>query len=361
VLCCAVHISGSCVQIWGLCGLSIVPLEQMFAERRKRRDPLSHVLHAVRLQSGVFYDNFAHDPWVAETPHVERIAQFIFPDAGRIMPFHVVVSGSCWTELTDSSTAPIRLATGDIVLLPGGDPHVLASAPGMREAPEIESFVRPLDGPLPIQFIRNAESGGPQTCRFICGFIGCDVRPFNPLLEGLPRLLVARTSAAIRESLIRMVEAAVGETDGIAAGAEAMLARVAEMLFVETIRVYADQLPGETTGWLAAMNDRAIGRALALIHDQPTRLWTVAELAKAVGLSRSGFAKRFAELTYTSPIEYLSQWRIQLAARLLEETAQSVAETAYAVGYRSEAAFRRAFERLTLQSPAAWRKSQLRA
>ncbi|CAN5282877.1 AraC family transcriptional regulator [soil metagenome] len=330
--------------------MKITSMEETYARNRDAdEDILSAVLRNVRLTSALFYDNQAHAPWVSETPDVREYAHLAMPDAQRVVPFKVITSGSCWAELADNSVPPVRLNAGDVLVISRGQAHVLASSPGMREAEDTfdaEEYRKPADGRILLATINGAK--GAETCRFVCGFFGCDVGPFNPLLDALPPLLATQTITSAKA-----IEAAVADTAGQTAGGASVRARLGELLFVEVARSY---VPPHSRGWLAGLRDDHIGAALRLIHSRPTEDWTVDNLARHVGMSRSVFADRFAKLIGLSPMNYLGRWRMQLAARTLEDSDVSVAQAAATVGYESEAAFRRSFKRLVGVSPAEWRR-----
>jgi AraC-like DNA-binding protein len=193
--------------------------------------------------------------------------------------------------------------------------------------------------------------------RIICGYLACDKRLAEPILFGLPRLLKVSmggggTAAWVQSS----IKFSVAESASARPGSAAVLARLSEVLFAEAIRHYMDELPAGNSGWLAGLRDRHVGRALALLHEQPAHRWTVDQLAKKVGLSRSALAERFNELIGSPPMQYLARWRTSLAARALRETKASIVRVAEDVGYESEAAFNRAFKREFGLPPAAWRR-----
>jgi AraC-like DNA-binding protein len=204
--------------------------------------------------------------------------------------------------------------------------------------------------------LRQEGSGGPSI-ELICGFLGVDRRPFNPLLATLPRTLKVST----REGggwLEALAHLAVTESTGGRTGGETVLARASELMFVEVVRRYLATLPPEQTGWLAGLRDPFVGRALAALHDRPAEAWTVESLAKEAALSRSALAERFTHLIGEAPMQYLTRWRMQLAATLLRSRNVSVFEAATEVGYASEAAFSRAFKKVVGVPPAAWREGR---
>jgi AraC-like DNA-binding protein len=276
------------------------------------------------------------------------------PNADHVIAFHVVMAGSCWAELP-GMMPPIRLNAGDFVVMPMGDDHVLSSAPGMRGEADLNMYRRPTDRCQPVPFVLN-EGGSAERNHFICGYFGCDIRPFNPLLDALPRMFHASVSPASHEWLLSLVRAAAAESARGTAGGEAMLARLAELMFVEVLRKHISGLPEDSRGWCSGIRDPHVGAALHLMHDRPANPWTVETLARTVGMSRSGFAERFASFVGVPPMQYLARWRLQVAANLLTGRSLTVAEAAAEVGYESEAAFNRAFKKFVGLPPGTWRK-----
>jgi len=317
-------------------------------------DVLSDVLKAVRLTGAIFFDNTFHDPWVAETPKASVIAGSVMPDSQYVFAFHTLLEGSCWAEFVDGSVPPERLNAGDIAVYPLDDAHAFCSAIGMRAKPDLAIYIRPSDRTLP--YILN-EGSGPESCRFICGYIGCDIRPYNPFLQSLPRALYDRSAA--NGWLSHLIQHAVSETQHRQSGSETVLAKLAELLFVQVLRDYVDKLPAGSAGWLAGLRDPQIGMALQLIHGRPGNDWSVETLAREAGMSRSVFMHRFTGFTGEPPMQYVARWRMQLAARRLENPMVSIAQAAAEVGYESEAAFNRAFKKLVGVPPGTWRRGKV--
>ena len=322
-------------------------------------DMLSDVLQAVRLKGAIFFDIETTAPWVAEAPAAKFVAPAVMPDAEHVIEYHVVTSGSCWASIVGPSAEPIQLHAGDVVAFPQGDAHVMSSEPGMRGDLDLSLFKLPENAEqLPLIF--NMGGKGDEKAHIVCGFLGCDSRPFNPLLESLPRILHVRPAAGARSRwLDEFTRFAVMEAKEKRAGGTGILARLGELMFVELVRRHVETLPEESKGWLAGLRDRHVGRALGLLHERPLHGWTLDELAKEVGVSRSSLAERFMAFVGTPPMQYLQKWRLQIAASKLAEGVSNIATIAAEIGYESEAAFSRAFKRSVGTPPAEWRNKRL--
>lgn len=318
-------------------------------------DVLSDVLSAVRLTGAIFFDNTFRPPWVAETPEVSLIARKVLPEADHVFCFHTLLEGSCWAELTDGSLDAIRLHAGDTIVFPRDARHTLCSSRGMRAEPDLAIYQYPRDHQLP--YVVN-QGDGSETCHFVCGYLGCDTRPYNPFFDSLPRVLHARGTASGEGWLASLARQAT-QSARDAAGGETILAKLAELMFVEVIRQHVDALPADSRGWLSGLKDVHVSHALRLIHGRPSCSWNLETLAREVGLSRSAFADRFTHYVGISPMQYVGRWRIQLAARRLESPDVSIAQAASHVGYASEAAFNRAFKKVVGVPPGTWRRSRI--
>jgi len=328
-------------------------------------DILSDLLRAVRLRGALFFYVEGTHPWVAEAPSQHEVIPAILPGVDHMMEFHGVARGSCWAAI--AGEPPVHLDEGDLIIFPQGDAHVLSSAPGMRAAnPDPGLFFSPRPPQLPFalgmtehgETTALLEGGSGERTTVVCGFLGCDARPFNPLLAALPRVLRMNGIAHDTSWLGTFLESVVSESNHRRPGGEAVLERMSEMLFVEVLRRYVDSMPVGQTGWLAGMRDPSVGRVLALMHDRPTHAWTIEQLGEETGLSRSALHERFVHFIGQPPMQYLAAWRMQLAAALLRDTDAKVIEVALDVGYENETAFARAFRRTVGESPAAWRKAR---
>jgi AraC-like DNA-binding protein len=329
-------------------------------ESAMSHDILSDVLRSVRLRGALYYYVSGTRSWAAEAPASSDIAAAVMPDSEHVMEYHVVIRGACWGAVVGE--APVRVEAGDIILFPHGDAHVVSSAPGMRARSDVASFFGRSEEQLPFTLHLDAAEvrvGVPQDeqcdTTLVCGFLGCDLRPFNPLIETLPRLMHLKASTD-QDWISHFMLQAVAESKNKRPGGEAMLERMSEMMFIDAVRRYVAHLPGNSRGWLAGLRDRFVGRALALLHDDPGQAWTVEELGRRIGLSRSALHERFADLVGLPPMQYLANWRIQAGAALLRDTTATVAWVAQETGYESGAAFTRAFKRLVGKSPALWRQ-----
>jgi len=322
------------------------------------------VLRAIRLRGAVFFYVQGADPWVAEAPPSREMIPAILPGVDHLMEFHGVARGSCWAAAVGEP--PARLEEGDLVIFPQGDRHVLSSAPGMRA--KAAAMPLPVGAPpsrLPLALRVDAagattllDGGGAGETVVVCGFVGCDTRPFNPFLASLPRMLAVPGLAGEGSWVSSFLRMAVDESNRERPGGEAVLERMSEMLFVEVLRRYAEGLPADSAGWLSGMRDPAVGRVLSLIHQRPAEPWTLERLGEESAMSRSTLHERFVHFMGRPPMQYLAQWRMQLAARWLRDTDAKVADVAREVGYENEAAFARAFNRSVGESPAAWRRAR---
>ncbi len=330
-------------------------------------DVLSDLLRAIRLRGAIFYYIEGTDPWVAEAPPAREIIPAIMPGADAMIEFHCIALGSCWAGIPGEPA--LHLDQGDVILFPHGDAQVISSAPGMRARHmDLGFYFSPRPPQLPFsvtlgdQGVTTArlDGGGRESATVVCGFLACDVRPFNPLLASLPRVLRMPGMASSRETWIgHLLHTAVDESNRRRPGGEAVLERMSEMMFVEVLRRYADGLSPGQTGWLAGMRDPGVGRALSLLHARPAEAWTLERLGEESGLSRTVLHERFVQFIGLPPMQYLAEWRMQLAAGRLRDSDAKIVEIALDVGYESEAAFARAFKRMVGLTPGAWRRAHL--
>lgn len=314
-------------------------------------DALSEVLSGVRLKGAMFFTAAFSAPWRLSTPHCRVLASTLAPGAPHIVIYHLVVEGSA--RACVDGGPDVELSPGDLVVFPHGDPHHLSGGSGLKlvEAAAVLRKIATRDlSPM-------HDGGGGATTRFVCGYLTCDPLLSGPILESLPPILKVnvrtdRSGHWLEQSILHLLEEAASDR----AGTDAMLAKLSEALFVDTLRRYVRGLPDQTTGWLAGARDPVVGMSLALLHRRPEHPWTIAELAAEVGLSRSSLVERFTRYLAQAPMAYLTGWRLRLAAQALTSSPKGVADIAAAVGYESEAAFNRAFKRAFGVPPARYRR-----
>ncbi|HET6725438.1 MAG TPA: AraC family transcriptional regulator [Gammaproteobacteria bacterium] len=319
-------------------------------------DVLSDVLQVIRLSGAALFRASLGAPWALISSGTDSMMrQFPMP-VRRVTVFHVVIRGSCWVQRVGGP--PQRVTAGEAVVLPRSDIHVLADEPGRNPVPTAEM----LRG-TPVFKLRDVRFGGKgDRTQLLCGFLICEQTDFEPLFSALPPLFrMSFRGVEGMPDLDSLIDYAVHEAVSDGEGAASSRLRAAELLFVEALRRYMVGLGPDDAGWLAGLRDPVIGRALALMHEQPQHSWTVAELAEEVAVSRSALAARFSAMLGEPPMRYLARWRLLLAARQLHDSRRSVAAIAESIGYESPAAFQRAFKRVHGETPAACRKRLQRA
>ena len=311
---------------------------------------LSEVLKVVKLQGAMFYNGEFSSPWSLCSPASSSVAPYLTPGAGHVIIYHLLTEGHASARLLDGER--IALDAGDLVIFPHGDPHIIENGPPTKTVDLAKQLARIVANGLKVARF----GGGGEVTRFICGFMACDPQLSQVFLSGLPPVFkVSIRNDASGRWLENSIRFSVNEADASRAGGEAVLAKLSEVLFVETLRAYIAHLPPEQTGWLAGARDAEVGKTLALMHRNPAHPWTIASLAKEAGVSRSVLAERFRHYLNESPMAYLTRWRLQLGAQMLVSTSHSVAQIAPEVGYESEAAFNRAFKREFTVPPARYR------
>ncbi|RXE47319.1 AraC family transcriptional regulator [Chromohalobacter israelensis] len=315
-------------------------------------DAALDVLRMIRFTGGIFLDAEFSAPWCVAAQVMPADCRPLTPVPQGILAYHYVSAGRLLLQVKPGS--PVVVPAGHIVLLPRNDPHLLGSELGGRPV-SVDHLLQPVieGGPAHIVY-----GGGGDTTRLLCGFLYSEM-PCHALVGMLPRVMtldVAEGAAgAWIESSFRFA------ASSLAAGtvcSPALLARLAEMLFIEAAQRYLACLPPEQRAWVGGLRDPYVSRALTQLHDTPERHWTTQALARHVGLSRSAFAERFTELVGVPPMRYLAQLRMQSAARRLRESLTPLSRIALEAGYDSEAAFSKAFKRTFGMPPAAWRRAQ---
>lgn len=317
-------------------------------------DAFSQILSGVVLKGALYFNAEFSAPWGFNAPTGRELAPLLAPDAPHLLIYHFLVEGSGIVRL--GNEAPIELEPGDVVVVPHGDAHAMCNAQGTTPKLSAAMIAKLKTHDLTAMHA----GGGGEVARFVCGFMVCDPLLCRPILQSLPpafkvSLRTDKSGQWLEHTLLHLVEEAASEN----VGSEAVLAKLSEALFVDTLRRYLASLPEQQVGWLAAARDPFIGKSLMLMHSRSPHPWTIAELAREVGLSRSSLVERFTKYLSEPPMAYLTRWRLKLAARALASTSRGVAEIAKDVGYESEAAFNRAFKREFGLPPARYRTAQI--
>jgi AraC-like DNA-binding protein len=312
-------------------------------------DALSEVLKTVKLESAFFFNAEFSAPWSFRSPTSCKLAPYINQSCGHVIVYHLLIEGKAYAQLGDERLA---IVPGDVVICPHGDSHAFESGPCRHAVDGEGELQRIFSQGLKLSRM----GGGGEVARFICGFMVCEPSLSQVFLAGLPAMFkVNIRQEQSGQWLENSIRYSLADTKASGAGAQAVLAKLSETLFVETLRRYMSLLPEGQTGWLAGARDAEVGKVLALMHRQPAAPWTIAALAHEAGISRPVLAARFRQYLGEPPFAYLTRWRLQLGAQLLSSTSYSVAQIASKVGYDSEQAFNRAFKRNFGNPPARYR------
>ncbi|MBP0590915.1 AraC family transcriptional regulator [Paraburkholderia sp. LEh10] len=319
-------------------------------------DAVSDVLRVVRLGGAVYLHAELTAPWCLIGHADQGLCTAYLPRSDRVVSYHLITEGTCWAHLPDRTDPAIHVGAGELLVVPQGEAHIMGSALDLSPVPAgplLETQIETMPG----EVMNLSYGGGGAPTRILCGFLACDDALSNPVLGSLPRLFKVDVrndpQSAWLEASLRFAAAEAAQRR---AGSAIVLARLSELLFVWAVRRCIDDLPADRKNWLAGVKDRFVGRALSILHAQPAYNWTVDELARKVGLSRSAFAARFSDLLGQPPMQYLARWRLIVAAQELSYSSKAIAAIAEEVGYESESAFHRAFRREFGMPPAAWRK-----
>jgi AraC-like DNA-binding protein len=315
-------------------------------------DALSETLRVVRLVGAIFIQARFTAPWCYHSVHADHAAPILEPNAEKVVIFHMITEGECYAEIDGAE--PMRLIAGDVVLFPQGDAHNMTSTPGLP--PAKGSRLAEVLSRRPRQL---SYGGGGATTRLVCGYMACDSRLARMLLAGLPPIVRVNVRGSNAGAWLEAsVQYALAEARSPRPGGAGVLAKLSEVLFIEVLRLYMHDQGENRTGWLAGVSDRIVGAALNALHKNPAQAWTLEDLAREASTSRSVLAERFQQLVGSSPMQYLTQWRMMLAANLLCRSNAPLARIAEDVGYQTDTAFSRAFRREYGEPPAAWRRSR---
>jgi AraC-like DNA-binding protein len=321
-------------------------------------DAVSDVLRVVRLGGAVYLNGEFTAPWCTIGQTDAALCASFLPRSERVVSFHLITEGNCWARLAADPGSAIHLNAGELLVVPQGETHILGSALDLAPVPSAPLLANHLKT-APGEVMKLSYGGGGAPTRIVCGFLACNETLSNPILSALPRIFKIDMRNDPRSAWLESsLQFAAAEAAELRAGSAIVLGKLSELLFVEAVRRCIDALPADQKGWLAGVRDRFVGRALSMLHAQPAHSWTVDELARKVGLSRSALAQRFTDLLGQPPMQYLARWRLQIAAQELLIGSKSLAAVAVQVGYDSEAAFNRAFKREFGMPPAGWRKNR---
>lgn len=300
-------------------------------------DPLTQIFTEMRVKQATFTRLEATAPWGLASKGEE------------VVKFVLVVRGTA-VLLAGNEAEPISLRTGDVFIMLGDEAYRLFdhAASRMMDCVEVEK----------LRIGHRIEIGGGGTAAtFVAGAFELDGLDAQPLLSVLPKLLHLEFDVHRSLAFQSVLEMLAAETDAPGLGSEAVVGRLFELLFVHAIRAFAAQGAAKTHGWLAALADRNLSHAIKAIHGDPARSWTVGNLAREAGMSRSSFANRFRSVVGRTPMEYLTHWRIYRATRMVQRRSAALSEVSRTVGYESMAAFNRAFKKEIGQTPGAYRKA----
>jgi len=314
-------------------------------------DALSDILRVARLSGGVFFNAEFSAPWCIAAKMAPELCAPFLSASDHLIPYHYVLDGEMYVAVPDHPRQ--RLRSGEVVLFPRNDFHLIGSDVGL---PPVSAAAVVLSAENRIvQTVRHG--GGGEAAHMVCGFLGCDSHFTDPIVSNLPPSMILKVDDTPAADWIRSTfQYAAHEVAGGQTGSTAVLAKLSELLFVEAVRHYVRSLPDGQTGWLAGLRDPAVSRALALMHANMAHAWSVEELGRAAGISRSGLAERFTRVIGIAPMHYLADWRLQVAAHKLRDTSDPLVWIAEQVGYESEAAFSRAFRKKFGAAPATWRR-----
>lgn len=321
---------------------------------------MSDVLESIRLRGALFFLWEPAESYSVGVADGEKLSRHIVPGSDLVISYHIVNRGPCWAAVRGEP--PMRLESGDILVLPHGDAYKIGDTPRFPtladEEESIDFFKSMAAGDIP-PIVTEDGTRAPGS-RLICGFLGCNLHPGNPLMSSLPRMIRVPAPKQGDDPLSHLIDFALTESRQRRGGERCLLMRLSEVMFVEVLRRYLRVSIVSESGWLNGLRDPVVGRAMGRLHRDIAHPWTLQELARAVGASRSILADRFSRIVGVPPMQYLTNWRMQVAAKRVAEDRAMIYTIATEVGYQSEAAFSRAFKRVLGHSPRQWRERHKR-
>lgn len=318
-------------------------------------DILSDVLDTIHIKGAIYFEVEAGQPWVLVNPPMNLIGSFMLPDVEHVIPFHIMLDGGGWAKSDNEVVAPLRLEAGDVVMFPMGSSHMMTSNVdnwhGTAAAASFYEHTASKEQPFTV--VNIGEEG--ERTKLICGYIGFNAKPLEPLLQTLPEILVVKDHMNKGGLMNQLLSSTLDEMTNSSEGARNIVTKLTELIFTQALRQHMENgATDDKHSWLTAMKDEHIGKALALIHQQPFKKWTLDLLAKECGICRSSLAERFSHHVGQPPLSYINRWRMQIASKLLND-GMSIAQVAEHVGYSSESAFQKAFKRYVGCTAGEWR------
>jgi len=318
-------------------------------------DILSDILESIHIKGALYFEVEAGQPWVLVNPPMNLIGSFMLPEVEHVIPFHIMLDGAGWAQSENKLVPPVKLESGDVVMFPMGSSHMLTSNTNIwhGNAADVSFYEQTAAKKEPFTVVKIGEQG--DRSKFVCGYIGFDAKPLNPMLNTLPEMLVVKEHMTEKGLMKQLLLSTLSEMLKSSEGAKNIVTKLSELIFTQALRQHLENIVDtQSQGWLSAIRDEQIGKALIFIHKEPFKKWNLATLAKECGMSRSSLAERFNHYVGQPPMQYINRWRMQLASKLLSD-GMSIAGVAEHIGYSSESAFQKAFKRYVGLTAGEWR------
>jgi AraC-like DNA-binding protein len=318
-------------------------------------DILSEVLDTIHIKGALYFEVEAAQPWVLVNPHMNLIGSFMLPELEHVIPFHIMLEGQGWAKSDDNQLAPLKLESGDVVMFPMGSSHSLTSDINNWQgtAADASFYQQTAAQKQPFTAVKLGQDG--ERAKLVCGYIGFNAKPLNPMLRTLPKILVVKEHVSNEGLMKQLLLSTLNEMGKSNEGARNIVTKLTELIFTQALRQHIENHTNvDDHSWLTAVQDEHIGKALKLIHKDPFKKWSLALLANECGMSRSSLAERFNHYVGQPPMKYINCWKMQLASKLLSD-GMSIVRVAEHIGYSSESAFQKAFKRYVGQTAGEWR------
>lgn len=318
-------------------------------------DILSDVLDTIHIKGALYFEVEARQPWVLVNPAMNLIGSFMLPEVEHVIPFHIMLDGDGWAKSDNEVMPPLRVESGDVVMFPMGSSHVVTSNINNWHgtAADASFYQQTAVKKQPFTVVKIGEEG--ECSKIICGYIGFNAKPLNPLFKTLPEILVVKEHMNKDSLMKQLLISTLDEMSKPSEGAKNIVTKLSEIIFTQALRHHMENsVYTHNKNWLSAMQDEYIGKALLLIHQAPYKKWNLVLLANECGMSRSALAERFSLYVGQPPMQYINRWRMQAASKLLTD-GMSIGLVADHIGYSSESAFQKAFKRYIGQTAGQWR------